>query len=717
MSYQQGLQKLRAGDLVSAELLLRQATVERPNDPAVLAGLCIAVLHQGRAAAAEQFAKQAVALAPTNAHYWANFGACQFEQRHWPDAIFSFEKAIALDPQVAAIWSNLGAALLHENRLDEAEAAHERAIKLDVNQPNVLINYGLFLCQRGQSHRALTMFQQVLTANPQSAQAWTGAGLALRQRRKLDDAIAALRRAQQLAPQQLEVRFNLGLALLERDGANEAEIIAQELIKSHPHAAESWILQTAVAAKLGHLEVALSASQQAISLAPRNADALKNYGLLLRDAGQVDEALDIFRQALAFRPDSMPDWSNYLFTLHFSPTHDAAAIAREHQHWNDRHAAPLASQARPHPNDRSLERRLRLGYVSPCFRSHCQSLFTLPLFTAHDRSQFEIFCYSDVPSPDGWTDRVRSRADGWWNIVSHTDEEVAEQIRQDRIDVLIDLNMHMDLGRPLLFARRPAPVQVCWLAYPGTTGMAAIDYRLTDPYLDPPGENDHLYAEKSIRLPDTFWCYDTHTTEPAVNMLPAFERGHITFGNFNNLVKVTDKSLALWTPVLQQVANSRLLLLAPETSARNRVWDYFESRGISKSRIEFVTPRPQLEYLHLYHEIDITLDTLPYNGHTTSLDSYWMGVPVVTLVGHTIVGRAGLSQLTNLGLPELIAYTPEQFAATAAHLAADLPRLAALRTTLRKRIEKSPLMDTARFAKNLEAAYRQMWCRWCASGT
>jgi predicted O-linked N-acetylglucosamine transferase (SPINDLY family) len=190
-------------------------------------------------------------------------------------------------------------------------------------------------------------------------------------------------------------------------------------------------------------------------------------------------------------------------------------------------------------------------------------------------------------------------------------------------------------------------------------------------------------------------------------------RGHITFGNFNNLVKVTDTSLALWTPVLQQVANSQLVLLAPETSARNRVWEYFESRGIRKSRINFVTPRPQVEYLHMYHDIDIGLDTLPYNGHTTSLDSYWMGVPVVTLVGQTIVGRAGLSQLTNLGLPELITRTPEQFAATAVNLAADLPRLAALRGSLRERIQKSPLMDTARFAKNVEAAYRQMWRRWC----
>ncbi len=262
-------------------------------------------------------------------------------------------------------------------------------------------------------------------------------------------------------------------------------------------------------------------------------------------------------------------------------------------------------------------------------------------------------------------------------------------------------------------ARKPAPVQVAYLAYPGTTGLSAIDYRLTDPYLDPPGETDADYVEQSTWLPDTFWCYDPLTDRPLPNALPLLAEGHVTFGCLNNFCKVTDQTLALWSKVLHAVAESRLLLLAPVGTARQRVLDRLREEDIEPARIEFVDHRPRAQYLELYHRIDVCLDTLPYNGHTTSLDSHWMGVPVVTRVGRTVVGRAGYSQLTNLGLSELVAWSDDDFVSIAAALAADWPRLAHLRSTLRERMERSPLMDAARFARNIEAAYREMWRRWC----
>jgi predicted O-linked N-acetylglucosamine transferase (SPINDLY family) len=292
-------------------------------------------------------------------------------------------------------------------------------------------------------------------------------------------------------------------------------------------------------------------------------------------------------------------------------------------------------------------------------------------------------------------------------------DQAAQLVRDDQIDVLVDLTMHMNRHHLTLFARKPAPVQVCWLAYPGTTGLSAIDYRLTDPHLDPPGLFERFYAEESIRLPDTFWCYDPLTSEPAVNGLPALDNGYVTFGSLNNFCKVNDTTLKLWASVMKAVDRSRLVMLADEGSHRQRALDVFEQQGIAPERVTFFARHPRHQYLALYHGIDLGLDTLPYNGHTTSLDAYWMGVPVVTLVGSTVVGRAGLSQLTNLGLRDLVAETPDQYVAIASKLARDLDRLGPLRQTLRATMQSSPLMDAQRFTRGIEQAYRTMWQRWC----
>jgi protein O-GlcNAc transferase len=274
----------------------------------------------------------------------------------------------------------------------------------------------------------------------------------------------------------------------------------------------------------------------------------------------------------------------------------------------------------------------------------------------------------------------------------------------------VDLTMHMAGARPLVFARKPAPVQVAWLAYPGTTGMSTVDYRLTDPRLDPPNLNDAFYSEKSIRLPDTFWCYNALATEPGVNELPAIQAGYPTFGCLNNFCKLNPAWLAVWAKVLGAIPKSRLLLLAPRGSARQEV---LRQLDIDPARVDFADLVPRSQYLRNYHRIDLALDTFPYNGHTTSLDALWMGVPVVSRMGRTAVSRAGLSQAHHVGLSDCVAETPEEFVRIAVELANDLPRLRDLRRTLRTRMATSPLMDARKFALNLEAAYRQMWRTWC----
>ncbi len=304
----------------------------------------------------------------------------------------------------------------------------------------------------------------------------------------------------------------------------------------------------------------------------------------------------------------------------------------------------------------------------------------------------------------------------WRDTTGLTDVQLAQRIREDGIDILVDLTLHMAHNRLLVFARKPAPVLVTFAGYPGTTGLRTIDYRITDPYLDPPGLYDGCYSEESIRLPDSFWCYDPLDSQPPVNALPAAENGYITFGCLNNFCKVNPLVLKIWARVLKVVDRSRLTVLAGEGTHRRHALDLLAEEGVGRDRVTFVAHQPRPEYLKYYHGIDIGLDTVPYNGHTTSLDSFWMGVPVVTLTGPTVVGRAGLSQLTNLGLPELIASGREQYVHVVAELARDLPRLSDLRATLRGRMRASPLMDASRFARNIEAAYRAMWRRWCGSG-
>jgi predicted O-linked N-acetylglucosamine transferase (SPINDLY family) len=290
---------------------------------------------------------------------------------------------------------------------------------------------------------------------------------------------------------------------------------------------------------------------------------------------------------------------------------------------------------------------------------------------------------------------------------------LADAVREDRIDILVDLTMHMAQNRVLVFARKPAPVQVAYLAYCGTTGLPAMDYRLTDRYLDPPQHAAELYSEQSVWLPETYWCYRPVIATRPVSGLPAMARGEVTFGCLNNFCKVTALTLAAWSRLLRAVPQSRLLLHAPAGKARERVRGLLAGEGVAPERVLFADKRPVADYFRIYEQVDVALDPFPYGGGTTTFDALWMGVPVVSLAGQTAVGRGGLSILSNLDLAELVAHDPVQYVGIAAELAGDLPRLGGLRATLRERLQGSPLMDAPRFARNLEAAYRAMWQRWC----
>jgi predicted O-linked N-acetylglucosamine transferase (SPINDLY family) len=508
-------------------------------------------------------------------------------------------------------------------------------------------------------------------------------------------AAGAFREALALSRPFPEAANNLGNALMMTGAYQEA--LEAYLEADCP---DAWVNASVAARILGSMDLARELLGRALEAQPDNPIAQLNLGNLLKDLGRVDLALACYDAARSLNPADPVPHGNLAYLCAFDPAYDAQEILALNREWDHCHARGLAGPAiTPDPG-----KRLRIGYVSPDFRYHCQAFFTLPLFAHHDREAFEVFAYASVATPDAVTERLQTHCDHWRNCAGLSDDAVAEQVRRDGIDILVDLTMHMANGRPLLFARKPAPVQVAWLAYPGTTGLSAMDYRITDPYLDPPGLHEDWYAERSLRLPHTFWCYTPLAEEPDPGPLPAQARGSITFGCLNNFCKVNPGVLALWNRVLEAVPGSRLRLMAQPGSHRQAVLEAFSDPG----RIEFTPFLPRQDYLAQYRDIDLCLDTFPYNGHTTSLDAFWMGVPTVTLVGETVVGRAGWSQLNNLGLTELAAWSADDFVAIAAGLASDLPKLAGLRAGLRARMEASPLMDAPRFARDMEALYRRM---------
>jgi predicted O-linked N-acetylglucosamine transferase (SPINDLY family) len=401
--------------------------------------------------------------------------------------------------------------------------------------------------------------------------------------------------------------------------------------------------------------------------------------------------------------------SNLLYTLHFDPAQDRASIWREHLQWHEKFIRPHIKPFTGYPNDPSADRHLRVGYVSPDFSQNPVGRFMLPLLANHDHKEFEIFCYSDIRRPDAMTERLRACADVWRPSAGVSDERLIETIRADQIDILVDLSLHTRDNRLLVFAHKPAPVQVTYLAYCSTTGLEAMDYRLTDPYMDPPGRDDDCYSETSVRLPHCFWCYQPIVEQLEVSELPGLRNGCITFGCFNNYSKVSPLSFSNWCRLLKQIPGSRLVLFADPGEHRQRAWEQFEKEGLDPTRLWFSPFLPAEQYLRQYQQIDIALDPFPYGGGTTTFDALWMGVPVVSLAGDTAVSRAGFSILSNLGLPQLVTTNWDDYITIATQLAKDLPRLGELRSTMRQRMQDSPLMDAPRFARNVEAAFRQMW--------
>jgi len=682
-AFEAALQRHRAGRLAEAEALYRQILAVQPNHADSLHFLGVLAHQAGRHDAAAEWIRQAIVLDPNNPFAHSNLGEALRASRRFVEATASYRRALELQPAYPQALNNLGVALREQGALDEAIAASRGALQLDPAYPEAHINLGAALAGQGRFDEAVAAFRHALQIKPSYPEAHNNLGAALAAQGQPEKAIAEYRRALELKPRYPEALNNLGVALRERNLLDEA----------------------------------IAALQQAIQFNPDYAAAYNNLGASFAAQGQLNEAIAAFRQALRSHPEHAAAHGNLLYTLHFHPGFDGRTIAGERERWNRQFGDPLKPFILPHANDRSPDRPLRVGYVSPDFRDHPVGRYILPLLQHHHRGQFEVICYSGDPRTDWMTDRFRALAGHWRETVGISDARLAEMIREDRVDILVDLTQHMAGNRLPMFARQPAPVQVSLAGYPDTTGLDAIEYRISDPYLAQASAGEPAARSERVTLIDSFYCYDPCGMEVALKPLPALENASVTFGCLNNFCKVNTHTLSLWARVLGQVRDSRLVISSRPGSQRQRTLDTLEQQGIAVPRVEFVDFRPRREYMELYHRLDIVLDTFPYNGGITTCDALWMGVPVVSLAGDTPVSRAGLSLLTNLGLPELVAHSESEYVNTATTLAGDLPRLAQLRSTLRNRMENCILMDAPHFTRQVEAAYRSMWRNWCAAPT
>lgn len=669
-------------NLEEAEACFRRALVITPHDYRAHYNLASVLWAREKTDDAKRHFQEALKLKNDDPSVHLALGPLLQDQHALGEAEFHYRRAIELNPASAAAHNNLGVVLRAQGKLSDACEAFREAVRIDPQMIGAKNSLATVLGERGKTDEALACFQEVLALDPGCVAAHGNLGVLFKQQGRLARAIASFERALATAPDNAEVHSHLGASLVG----------------------------------MGRVDEGLEHCRTAVRLDPNLAVAHDNLASVLHAQGQLDESIAAYRVAVELAPDEPIFHSDLLYALNFHPATTPDELLAEHRRWARRHADPLTAQSAPHQNDRTADRRLRVGYVSPHFLGHAVNSFVEPILAAHDHATFEIFCYSDVTHDDDTTRRLRGYADHWRPIVGQTDVEVADLIRHEAIDILIDLTGHMAGGRrSLVFARKAAPIQVTYLGYQNTTGMAAMDYRLTDAYADPPGETDAYHTEQLVRLPRSFFTYLAPVEAAPVDSMPATRNGFVTFGSFNNFAKVTPGVLGTWAQVLARVDGSRLILLANvSTSLRRRVMDSFERAGVSGDRVELTNRQPYEEYLRLIQSADIVLDPFPFNGHTTTCDALWMGVPVIMLAGRTYASRFGGSALVNLELDDMIAATPTEYVEIAERLAADLDRLRLLRAGLRPAIAKSPILDAAGFTRNLEDAYRQMWRRWCA---
>jgi predicted O-linked N-acetylglucosamine transferase (SPINDLY family) len=704
------------GKLDEAVAACRQAIRIKPGLAEAHTNLGKALRENGELDEAVAACGQAIRIKADYAEAHSSLGTVLNEQGKLDEAVAAYREAIRVKPDFAEAYCNLGNSLRGQGKLDEAMAACRHAIRIKPGLAEAHANLGNALRENGKLAAAVVACREAIRINPGLAGAHCNLGAALYDQGKLDEAVAAYREALALQPHNADALFNLVIALTDQGRLDEAVVCYERALALRPDFLGIHDKLGFALFEYGLLAEALACYRRALAKRPDAVGTLINYGVAMSSYGRPDEAIASFRHAIAAAPDDAMSHSGLIFALNFDPAGTMSEHQAERSGWDERHARRFAPWE-PHDNDRSLDRRLRIGYVSRYFCSQAATYAFGGVILRHDPDRFEVVCYSDTAQEDHITRRLAGRADKWHHTAGLGDDELAALIRTDRIDILVDLVGHMRGHRLLVFARKPAPIQVTAWGEPTGTGLAAMDYLFADPVLVAPHERG-LLAEQVVDLPN-FLGYWVPDPIPEPRMLPALARGYVTFGSFSRFDKIQSPVLGAWARIMNALPGSRLVLkegrACVDPLQQQRMTSILAAAGIAAERVTFLGWLDRSGHFEAYQDIDIALDPFPHGGGMTTLDAMWMGVPVVAFPGSTISSRLASATLSAIGLADFVGRDLDGYVDLAVAKAADLAALARLRGTLRGRVAGSAFGDPTRYAGAVEAAYREMWQLWCAT--
>lgn len=657
---------------------------------------------------------EACRLDPVQAGWQADRGAIAYALNRPEAALEAFRATVQRDPSRADVWGQLGDMLRAAGQLDDALVAYQGATRAAPAFAAAWQNLSFVAHALGNAALAEEAAHRALRLAPQDAVVRNTLGNALSLARRPEAAEAAYREALRLSPGLAEASFNLALLLAGSGRPGEAEAVLRSLHQRLPQRTDVLVTLADTVREAGRVDEAEALYVQAVRQDPASLIALWNLGNLCWKQGRHKEAARWYEQALALQPHHAALISNLLYTRLYDLDLSPEALCQVHREFAMRIEAPVAAERPPVRNSPDPRRRLKIGYVTADFRNHPVAHFMKPILANHDPAEVEVFVYYNHDKEDSFTREFRQWARHWVPCKSLSDEMLAQRIFADGIDVLIDLGGHTEGNRLPVFARRPAPVQITYLNYPGTTGMSTMDWRITDALADPPTQDGH-YTERLLRLPQSLWCYQPAPYMPAVGDSPCQRNGFITFGSFNNVNKLNDATIALWSRLLRELPDARLLIATADSERwRADIAARFAQQGVAAHRLVWRGKAAPAEFVRWMDEVDIALDSYPLNGGTTTMEALWMGVPVLSLAGQRFFARAGKSILSAAGFPRWATDTEEDFIREAQALAADLPALAGLRRNLRGQIQRSPLCDARSFTRAFEAVCRAAWQDWCA---
>lgn len=661
-------------------------------------------------AACERY-RQAIALAPKHPAAHLNLGIGLEAMGDLAGALRCYEAVLAVDPGNAYANYNLGKLHFQGRALALAERHLRAALERNADFAEAQLVLAGVLEARGDVAGAAAAFEAATRQRPEDFGAWFRYAASLLKLGRDADAESALQRALLLDPASADAHGTLADLYQSRGDFAAAARHLAKVIEQRPDWPDALFHYAHALMRLHRFDEARSALVRASALEPDRERFYQAQVDLLQRGGRIQEALELCRTRRERAPHAAGYESTELFTLNFVDTVSAEEVFARHKAFGERLEKAVAPRFLPFRRDLDPQRRLRIGYVAGEFYLHPVARFMIPLIEQHDRSRFAVHCYSVGTIADSFTRRVEAATEVWRDAKSMTDSELADLVNRDCIDILVDLSGHSGASRLAVFAERPAPVQATWLGNLNTTGLTRMQYRISDAVCDPPGLTERLHTEELMRLPHTQWCYRPFV---AVEVGNAGREAGVTFGSFTQIAKLTPPTRLLWSRILREVPDARLLVAGvPEDGLREELLDALARDGVDRSRIALLPFMSLQDYMRAFNEVDIALDPAPYSGGTTTCDALWMGVPVLTLPGVRPASRSAASILTALGLEDWIAASPEDYVRRAVRFASG-GVVGALRRTLRERMRASPLMQEARFARDIEQAYRTMWHRWCS---